>query len=114
MTPEEKKQFEELQARVLELEGIIGKQNYTKSQITFIKKILCKNGFSFSGDLPTDTIVGMKIGTGATQKLGFFGKTPVVQQTRPSSPSGGGTIDTQARTVIINILDLLTALGLTN
>lgn len=34
-----------------------------------------------AGSIITDTTTGLKIGTGTTQKLGFFNSTPVVQQT---------------------------------
>jgi hypothetical protein len=33
-----------------------------------------------AANIITDTTTGMKIGTGATQKLGFWNATPVVQQ----------------------------------
>jgi hypothetical protein len=40
------------------------------------------NSLTFSaGNIVTDTTTGTKIGTGATQKLGFFNATPVVQPT---------------------------------
>src|ERR1051326_2302754 len=44
-------------------------------------------------NIVTDTSTGMQIGTGATQKLGFFGATPIVQ---PSST-------TDLRTALINL-----------
>lgn len=56
---------------------------------------------------------GTKIGTAATQKLGFFGVTPVVQQATIADPSAGATIDTQARNAINSILDVLDAFGFT-
>lgn len=49
----------------------------------------------------TGTTTGVKIGTGATQKFGFFGATPVVQQNVPATgPS------------VQDIIDALVALGL--
>jgi hypothetical protein len=40
------------------------------------------NSLTFSaGNIVTDTTTGTKIGTGATQKLGFFNATPVIQPT---------------------------------
>lgn len=56
---------------------------------------------------------GTKIGTETTQKIGFFGKTPVVQISAISAPSGGSTIDTEARTAINSIRTALINLGLT-
>ena len=60
---------------------------------------------------------GTKLGTegGNTgQKLGFFGKTPVVQLTTISDTTGGGTagVDTPARTTISEIIDTLQLIGL--
>ena len=44
-------------------------------------------------DISTDTTTGTKIGTGATQKFGFFGTTPAVQQALVAllTDSTGGT-----------------------
>lgn len=56
---------------------------------------------------------GTKIGTETTQKLGFFNKTPIVQVSAIAAPSGGATIDAEARTAINSIRTALTNLGLT-
>lgn len=56
---------------------------------------------------------GTKIGTSTTQKIGFFNVTPVAQQANIADPSGGSTIDTQARSAINSILDVLDAFGFT-
>jgi hypothetical protein len=45
-------------------------------------------------------------------KLGV-GKVPVVTQTHIADPSTGATVDSQARTAINAILDVLEAFGLT-
>lgn len=62
------------------------------------------NGLNISTkDISTDTTTGTKIGTTATQKLGFFGATPVVQQNVPlTSPT------------VQDVIDALVALGLVN
>ena len=54
---------------------------------------------------------GTKIGTEASQKIGFFGVSPVAQQSHISSPSGGTTIDSQARGAVSATLTALQALG---
>jgi len=41
-----------------------------------------------AADISTDTSTGTKIGTGATQKLGFFNATPVVQQSTTGTTTG--------------------------
>lgn len=46
-------------------------------------------------------------------KLGFFNKAPAAQQATIDDPSGGVTIDANARTAINSILDVLDVFGLT-
>ena len=57
---------------------------------------------------------GTKIGTETGQKIAFHGVTPSIQQAKISDPSGGGTIDTQARTAINSIIDVLENKGFTS
>lgn len=64
-------------------------------------------------DVQLGTGTGTKIGTNTSQKLGFFNKSPVVQQATVTAPTGGGTVDTEARSSINEIKAILTALGLT-
>lgn len=63
-------------------------------------------------NIQTGLTTGTKIGTAATQKLGFFGVTPVDQPATVSDPSGGLTDDAQARAAINSIIDRLQELGL--
>ena len=60
-----------------------------------------------------NTTTGTKIGTATGQKIGFWNATPVVQQTHIADPSGGATVDAEARTAINAINALCAALGLT-
>lgn len=55
---------------------------------------------------------GTKIGTGTDQKLGFFNKAPVTQQPTVLAPTGGATIDAEARTAVSSIITALRNLGL--
>ena len=55
--------------------------------------------------------VGTKIGTAADQLIGFFGKTPVVQQATISPASGGATVDSQARAAVNSVITALQNLG---
>jgi len=55
---------------------------------------------------------GTKIGTGTTQKIGFWNATPVVQQAHIADPTGGAVIDAEARTAIDSILAQLAATGM--
>ncbi len=57
------------------------------------------------------TTTGTQIGTAATQKLILWGGTPVDRPEFIADPALGATIDTQARTAINSILDLLIEIG---
>lgn len=56
---------------------------------------------------------GTKIGTETSQKIGFFGVTPVVQQNAVTPATGGAVIDGPARTAINTVITILQTLGLT-
>lgn len=58
------------------------------------------------------TIRGLRIGGASTSLLGFYGATPVDQPATITDPTGGGTIDAEARTAINTIIDRLQELGL--
>jgi hypothetical protein len=55
---------------------------------------------------------GTQIGTATDQKIGFYGETPVNQPDTVGDPSGGTTVDSQARSAINSIIDRLQELGL--
>ena len=55
---------------------------------------------------------GLQIGGAATDELGFFGATPVDQPATVADPSGGSTVDTEAREAIAAVIDRLQELGL--
>lgn len=56
---------------------------------------------------------GTRIGTAASQKLAFFGKTPRVQFPTGTLqyPTGGSPVDAQARARINDIQDILVQFG---
>lgn len=56
--------------------------------------------------------IGARFGTAADQKIGFYGATPVIQASAITAPSGGATIDSQARTAIGSLITALHNLGL--
>jgi len=60
-----------------------------------------------------NTTTGTKIGTGTTQKIGFWNATPVVQPAHIADPAGGAVVDTESRTAIAAINAMLAATGLT-
>lgn len=50
--------------------------------------------------------------TGSAVQVGFLGATPAARQAHIADPSGGGTVDTQARSAINSILAALETFGL--
>jgi hypothetical protein len=58
------------------------------------------------------TLRGIKLGSATSSLLGFYGATPVDRPATVADPAGGGTIDTEARTAINDIIDRLQELGL--
>jgi hypothetical protein len=60
----------------------------------------------------TGTLRGIKIGSATSSLLGFYGVTPVDQPDTVTDPTGGGTVDAEARTAINTIIDRLQELGL--
>jgi len=68
---------------------------------------------TFSGDvtvsavnLITDTTTGTKIGTGATQKIGFFNATPVVQPAAVADATDAASVITQLNSLLARMRDL--------
>jgi len=55
---------------------------------------------------------GTQIGTATTQKLGFYGATPVDRPATVDDPAGGATVDASAREKIGQLIDRLQELGL--
>lgn len=74
----------------------------------FGKHIVLADGLRISGSTGT----GVRIGNSISEKWSFYGVAPVDQPAAITDPTGGATIDTQARTAIIAIIDALQELGL--
>lgn len=64
------------------------------------------------GNIIFGTTGGSMIGTAAAQKLSFWGVTPIIQPIHVANPSGGATVDAEARTAINSILAQLASMGL--
>ncbi|MHC4945761.1 MAG: hypothetical protein ACYTG7_22345 [Planctomycetota bacterium] len=93
--------------------GTAATKYLTLNDSTSLTNILFSKDLDVSAvNIITDTTTGTKIGTATNQKIGFFNATPVVQQTHIADPSGGSTVDSEARTAINGILAQLAALGL--
>lgn len=55
---------------------------------------------------------GTQIGTATSQKLGFYGATPVVQGASVADATGGATVDAEARAAINALISRIEATGL--
>lgn len=53
----------------------------------------------------------MSVYTGGDTRIGLLGATPIARQSHIADPSGGITIDSEARTAIISILSLIESFG---
>jgi len=100
-------EFEKLQQRVEQLERLL---LFVQADRILLDR---HQQFRDGRNIQVGKSTGTKIGTETTQKLGFFGETPVVQPSAISAPSGGATVDTQARASINAIITALQSLGLT-
>lgn len=95
MTPDEKQQMNDIENKLNLLIDVFYTQHFIDKDVFFNKVYFKQDVY-----LPT--------------KIAFFGsQTPITQQAAISSPSGGTTIDSQARAAIGTIITRLQALGLT-
>ena len=102
--PEE---IEQLKRRIEGLEAKLDILFYSDRYV-FSRDIQMMDGRNIQ--LATGT--GTRIGTAISQLLGFYNVTPVDQPAAVTDPSGGATIDAEARTAIIATIDRLQELGL--
>jgi hypothetical protein len=101
MTPQEKQLLQNIAYRLNKLER--------SDRYSFSKLLQLADGVN----LDVGTGAGTRIGTSASEKIGFFGAAPVAQPAAISAPSGGSTVDSAARTAIGTIISTLHSVGLT-
>lgn len=77
--------------------------------VYFNNKVLFKDNSSIS----LGANLGTKIGL-AGERIGFLGASPIARQSAITPPSGGATVDSQARTAINSIITVLQNFGLTS
>lgn len=114
MTPEEKQLLIETSTILKQFLDIYYRTNLI-DKVFFDNPIYIRNGLYFKDGtiLSTGSTTGLKIGNSSTEKIGFYGATPIVRQGSIAAPSGGATQDTQARTAINSLITVLQNLGLT-
>ncbi len=101
-------ELELLKQRVVYLENIIGAM-VKSDRFVFQKNIQFLDG----RNIQLSTATGTTIGTAVTQKLSVFNAIPVVQAGAITAPTGGGTIDSQARTAISSLITAIKNFGIT-
>lgn len=115
-----KQQVEDLQKEVAELKDLFFKGNYSTLQV-FSKVVQFDAGTIQNSDITLkggkniifDRTTGSSIGTDHMEKISVYGVTPIIQQNAITAPTGGTTVDTQARTAIGTIINVLKNFGIT-
>jgi len=87
-------------------------QNWSAAQTFDQATVFNSNVSIIDGNIILSTGTGTEIGTLATQKLAFYGTTPIVQEGHIADPSGGAVIDIEGRAAIDAILADLALYGL--
>ena len=89
-------------------------QDVFANPVFFQQAVSFKQGINLKDTtLQLGSTTGTKIGV-TGDKIGFLGATPIVRAGAITSPTGGATIDSQARTAIDSIRVVLTNFGLTS
>lgn len=104
MTQEERQQFNQMRQQLETLKDLFYKGDFPDKKI-FYKTLVAQGGLSLAGS-------PISIGT-TSGVIGLYGETPVVQAGAITSPSGGATVDSQARTAIASIITALANIGIT-
>jgi hypothetical protein len=100
-------ELEHLKKKVEELEARLAFLLYSDRAV-YSKNIQMQGG----RNIQLSTVTGTQIATATDQLLAFYGITPVNQPDTVTDPSGGATVDSQARTAINAIIDRLQEIGL--
>lgn len=118
MTPQEQinnlqNQLQKLTQEVSFLRELYNKNNFSNEYI-FSQPVTFKRGYTMSGDfvfpeginIQTGTSTGTQIATSSTQKLGFYGATPVIRQsagTAATDPSSTQSLVNTLRSSLISL-----------
>ncbi len=102
MTPEEATQ---LKQRVQVLENLLANLMFN-GEYKFLRNV------NFGPNAKLSLTGDLSLGV-SSSKVGFYGASPVARQAAVTSPSGGATVDSQARTAIDALRSRLTTIGIT-
>ena len=107
--------IQQMQNEIDELKSKLDNLNDLYFRIFLNDKIVLQNPLYLKdgSTMFAGSITGSKIGA-TGEKIGFLGHTPVVRQSAITAPTGGATIDSQARTAIGTIITVLQSFGLTS
>lgn len=103
MTPQEKQEFEKIKNDLANLMDVFYSGDFPDKKV-FSKKIVTDGGIDLTGTVVVGEVGGY---------VSLYGETPVTQAAAITAPSGGATVDSQARTAINSILTALTNIGIT-
>lgn len=99
-----KQELADLTTKFNHLNDLYFRQHFVDKEV-FQNTVYCNNGIKGGA-------LGLKIGD-STGKISVYGVTPVVQAGAIASPSGGATVDSQARTAIDLIRTAIKNFGIT-
>lgn len=76
--------------------------------------IAANGDISVTDNLPINfgTTSGTQLGTTSSQKIAFWGSTPIVRPSGVAVPTGGATIDSECRASLTDLITKLQAIGL--
>lgn len=109
-----------MEARIIQLERELAelKAEYYRDNFSLLQTFRKEVNFLNTVSLKDSTLnLGSTTGTkiGATgDKVGFLGATPIARQASITNPTGGATVDAQARTAIGTIITILQSFGFTS
>lgn len=112
MTPEERTLLYTVADKLDKFLDIYYRTNFI-DKVVYQKPVYFKDKIYYDNAIiSTGSNTGTRFGNSATEKVGFYGVTPVVQAGAISAPSGGTTIDSQARTAISSVITALHNIGI--